>query len=66
MAEAEKKSKQSRCRGPNCRAVLIWREHNGKMRPFEENGADHFLTCPDRDLFRGGGIKTKKSDIDRY
>ncbi len=62
------KERPSKCKGPNCGKSVFWRvnERTGKMQPYDEDGASHFQTCCDRDLFRGGAIKTKKSDERRY
>ncbi len=64
--ESVRPPRKSKCKGPNCPAILEWRELNGKLHPFDPDGQSHFKTCCDRDLFRGGAIKTKKSDQKRY
>ena len=41
------------CRGPSCTASIYMVEHlNGADTPYDEDGTNHFITCPDRDKFR--------------
>ncbi|HEU0180323.1 MAG TPA: hypothetical protein VFV58_39305 [Blastocatellia bacterium] len=41
------------CRGPNCKAeVYMVRHLNGVLGIYNPDGESHFVTCPDRELFR--------------
>lgn len=39
------------CKG--CKAEMFWVEHrNGKRAPYNSDGTNHFITCPDSELFK--------------
>jgi hypothetical protein len=41
------------CLGPNCHADVLWVVHiNGRRTPYDPDGTNHFITCPDRELFK--------------
>ena len=41
------------CTGKACRAEIFWLVHrNGKRTPYTQDGANHFIDCPDREQFR--------------
>lgn len=45
--------RKDRCRSEKCRAeMLIVRHANGRETPYDADGTNHFITCPDRDRFR--------------
>lgn len=38
-----------------CRATVYWTVHlNGKRAPYDENGLNHFVSCPQAEKFSGG------------
>lgn len=46
--------RQQQCTGPTCRQMIFMVHHvdSGKYAPYNLDGSSHFITCPDRDLFR--------------
>lgn len=43
----------ARCDGPDCGATIYWiRHNNGRRAPYDSDGSNHFITCPNADLFR--------------
>ncbi len=53
-ADGYKKLNESRCRGKNCGAMIIWFETpNGKRMPLNADDLQpHFSSCPDVKEFR--------------
>jgi len=41
------------CTGPTCKAEIVWMiQRNGKRTPYNPDGTNHFITCPDREQFK--------------
>ena len=41
------------CSSSNCRADILWVVHtNGRRAPYDADGQNHFITCPDREMFK--------------
>jgi hypothetical protein len=41
------------CTGATCRADVHWLVHiNGRRTPYDADGTNHFIKCPDREQFK--------------
>lgn len=44
---------EAQCRGRSCGRRIWWVVHrNGRRTPYDENGTNHFITCPEAASFR--------------